>query len=92
MTTSRSPFDQACRERGWARPSVFLAEFAKAARLIGEQATITDRQFRRRRSPNPPRPHPRSWRVLHAMFASRRPNWVSRPRRTATQPNMHPNQ
>ena len=64
----RTPFDQACHERGWARPAVFLAEFAKTARLIGESVTITDRQFRRWRAPNPPRPHPRSWRVLHTMF------------------------
>jgi len=68
MTAGRTPFDQACRERGWTRPAVFLAEFARTARLIGEQVTVTDRQFRRWRAPNPPRPHPRSCRVLHAMF------------------------
>ncbi|MEV5410387.1 hypothetical protein AB0K60_16300 [Thermopolyspora sp. NPDC052614] len=68
MTSQRTPFDQACHDRGWTRPAIFLAELAKAARLIGEPLTITDRQFRRWRAPNPPRPHPRSCRVLHAMF------------------------
>lgn len=64
----RTVFEGECEARGWLTPQAFLAAFARAASEIGEDASLTDRQFRRWRKPNPPRPHPRSWRVLHAMF------------------------
>jgi tetratricopeptide (TPR) repeat protein len=63
-----TPFGRACIERGWSKPSTFIPAFQATAELVGEQVTITDRQFRRWRQPNPPRPHPPAWRVLHAMF------------------------
>ncbi len=52
----RSPFEQACADRGLAGPTVFPAQFARAASLIGESVTVTDRQLRRWRGPNPPAP------------------------------------
>ncbi|MEU9885331.1 hypothetical protein [Sphaerisporangium sp. NPDC051011] len=61
-------FERACADRGWERPGAFLAAFAQAAHLIGEPVTLTDRQFHRWCSPDPPRPRPKAWRVLHAMF------------------------
>jgi hypothetical protein len=63
-----TPFTRACIERGWAKPSSFIPAFEATAELVGEEVTVTDRQFRRWRQPSPPRPHPPAWRVLHAMF------------------------
>ncbi|WP_086564103.1 hypothetical protein [Streptomyces africanus] len=68
MDETLTLFARACIERGWAKPSSFIPAFLATAELVGEQVTITDRQFRRWRQPNPPRPHPPAWRVLHAMF------------------------
>ncbi|MFC4511862.1 hypothetical protein [Streptomyces ehimensis] len=68
MTDRRTPFDRECAARGWGQPSVFLRAFEETARTTGETVALTDRQLRRWRKPDPPRPHPRSWRVLHAMF------------------------
>lgn len=68
MDETPTLFARACIERGWSRPSTFLPAFEAAAELVGEQVTLTDRQFRRWRRPSPPRPHPPAWRVLHAMF------------------------
>lgn len=64
----QTDFQHACAERGWATPATFLRAFAETAALIGEPVTVTDRQLRRWRQPNPPRPRFRAWRVLHAMF------------------------
>ena len=50
------------------RPAAFLRAFDSTACVVGEQVVVTDRQFRRRRLQGPPRPRPRAWRVLHAMF------------------------
>ncbi|MEU8270028.1 hypothetical protein AB0B89_23075 [Sphaerisporangium sp. NPDC049002] len=68
MVWRGTEFERACVERGWERPSVFLSVFAQAAHMLGEPVTLTDRQFRRWCLPNPPRPRPKAWRVLHAMF------------------------
>lgn len=61
-------FESACEENGWARPADFLQAFGRAANLLGESVTLTDRQARRWRQPNPPAPRRASWLVLHAMF------------------------
>lgn len=63
-----TPFKAACMAQGWGQPRHFLAAFEYTARLLGEPAELTDRQFRRWCRPNPPTPRPRAWRVLHAMF------------------------
>ncbi len=68
MVRQWTEFERACVERGWERPSVFLTVFAQAAHMLGEPVTLTARQFRRWCLPDPPRPRPRAWRVLHAMF------------------------
>lgn len=61
-------FERECVARGWGRSAAFQRAFEATAGLVGEDVTVTDRQFRRWRAPNPPRPRPRAWRVLHAMF------------------------
>ena len=63
-----TPFEQACLEHGWRRPSDFLRAFDATAAVLGEVVTLTDRQLRRWRQPSPPEPRARAWRVLHAMF------------------------
>ncbi|MGP3952650.1 hypothetical protein [Streptomyces sp. 7N604] len=68
MEEQVTPFARECAARGWSQPGVFLRAFDDTARLVGEHVALTDRQFRRWRQPNPPRPRPRAWRVLHAMF------------------------
>ncbi|MGA5505795.1 hypothetical protein [Streptomyces umbrinus] len=68
MDQEQTPFARECASRGWDRPAVFLRAFDSTAGLVGEQVVVTDRQFRRWRLPDPPRPRPRAWRVLHAMF------------------------
>lgn len=68
--TERTAFDRECEARGWAKPSVFLAAFARTARELGEDVALTDRQLRRWRRPAPPRPRAGAWRVLHAMFGA----------------------
>lgn len=70
MDDEQTPFVRECAARGWAKPSAFLRAFDSAASLLGEQVTVTDRQFRRWRLPAPPRPRLRAWRVLHAMFGT----------------------
>jgi hypothetical protein len=65
---AQEPFARECAARGWEQPSEFLRAFEATAGLIGEEVAVTDRQFRRWRRPDPPRPRPRAWRVLHAMF------------------------
>lgn len=64
----QSVFVRECVARGWCRTATFLRAYAEAARLVGEPVSLTDRQLRRWRQPRPPRPRPRAWRVLHAMF------------------------
>ncbi|MFI0815100.1 hypothetical protein ACH4TX_04720 [Streptomyces sp. NPDC021098] len=68
MDESQTPFARECAARGWGRSSAFLRAFDATADLLGEHVALTDRQFRRWRRPDPPRPRPRAWRVLHAMF------------------------
>lgn len=63
-----TPFEQACIEHGWLKPSDFLRAFQATADVLGEPVTVTDRQFRRWKEPSPPGPRLRAWRVLHAMF------------------------
>ena len=63
-----TPFEQACIECGWLKPSDFLRAFQATADVLGEPVTVTDRQFRRWKRPCPPAPRVRAWRVLHAMF------------------------
>jgi hypothetical protein len=63
-----TPFTLACAERGWDTPAAFLRAFHNTGQLIGEPITLTDRQFRRWRQPDPPTPRPQAWRVLNAMF------------------------
>jgi hypothetical protein len=64
----RTPFDRECRARGWSQPAAFIHQFMRTARDLGEDVAVTDRQVRRWRRPDPPRPRASSWRVLHAMF------------------------
>jgi hypothetical protein len=61
-------FERECHARGWGKTNAFLAAFAQTALLVGEEVSLTDRQVRRWKLPQPPRPRPRAWRVLHAMF------------------------
>lgn len=68
MDDSQTPFARECAARGWGQPGAFLRAFDATADLLGEHVALTDRQFRRWRRPHPPRPRPRAWRVLHAMF------------------------
>ncbi|MFG3268496.1 hypothetical protein [Streptomyces bobili] len=68
MDDAETPFARECAARGWDRPAAFLRAFETTADLMGEPVAVTDRQFRRWRRPDPPRPRPRAWRVLHAMF------------------------
>jgi len=68
MDASQTPFARECAARGWGQPGMFLRAFDATADLLGEHVALTDRQFRRWRRPHPPRPRPRAWRVLHAMF------------------------
>ncbi|MGW6456660.1 hypothetical protein ACWF94_12180 [Streptomyces sp. NPDC055078] len=68
MGETPTPFGYECATRGWGQPAAFLGAFSSTAGLIGEDVAVTDRQFRRWRRPDPPRPRPRAWRVLHAMF------------------------
>ncbi|MFD9256809.1 hypothetical protein [Streptomyces bottropensis] len=70
MDDEQTPFAHECAARGWDKTEAFLRAFDSAAALVGEQVTVTDRQFRRWRLPAPPRPRPRAWRVLHAMFGT----------------------
>jgi hypothetical protein len=70
MSDQPTTFERECEDRGWAQSSVFLAVFDRTAREIGEEVALTGRQLRRWRKPNPPRPRPVSWRVLHAMFGT----------------------
>lgn len=68
MTEEWTTFDRECRLRGWGQAAAFLEKYAESARVVGEEVALTERQLRRWRKPNPPRPRPRAWRVLHAMF------------------------
>jgi GNAT superfamily N-acetyltransferase len=68
--TGRTVLEQECTARGWSQPAVFLAAFAQTAEEFGEDVALTDRQLRRWRQPNPPRPRPRAWRVLYSMFGA----------------------
>ncbi len=68
QTDQITPFRHACESRGWGENTVFLAEFDRTARELGEDVSLTVRQLQRWRRPHPPRPRPVSWRVLHAMF------------------------
>ncbi len=68
MDDEPTPFARECTARGWDKPAMFLRAFETTAALVGEPVVVTDRQFRRWRQPAPPRPRPRAWRVLHAMF------------------------
>lgn len=61
-------FEQECLLRGWDKPADFLRAFHAAAAVLGEDVTLTHRQFSRWRSPSPPGPRARAWRTLHAMF------------------------
>lgn len=61
-------FENACIAMGWRRPAQFLQAFEATARMLGEPVTITDRHYRRWRTPVPPNPKGRNWRILHAMF------------------------
>ncbi|WP_326723347.1 hypothetical protein OHT59_32110 [Streptomyces sp. NBC_00243] len=70
MDETLTAFGRECLARDWEKPSRFIPAFEAAAELLGERVTVTDRQFRRWRRPSPPRPHPPSWRVLHAMFGT----------------------
>lgn len=70
MDDEATPFTRECAARGWDKPAVFLRAFEKTAAMVGEPVAVTDRQFRRWRQPNPPKPRPRAWRVLHAMFGT----------------------
>ncbi|MFF1675695.1 hypothetical protein ACFVYG_06560 [Streptomyces sp. NPDC058256] len=70
MDETLTSFARACIERGWSKPSQFIPAFDATAELVGEQVSVTDRQFRRWRQPEPPKPHPPAWRVLHAMFGT----------------------
>lgn len=63
-----TPFEQACLEHGWSKPAEFLRAFQATADVLGETATVTERQFLRWRALNPPVPRLRAWRVLTAMF------------------------
>ncbi|MGW1989489.1 hypothetical protein [Embleya sp. NPDC001921] len=69
MVPEQTPFEHACSARGWDKPADFLRAFHTAAHLLGEAVTLTDRQYRRWRQPDPPAPRARAWRTLHAMFA-----------------------
>jgi hypothetical protein len=66
--SEQTPFTLACAERGWDTPTAFLRAFHATGELISEPATLTDRQLRRWRQPDPPAPRLRAWRVLNAMF------------------------
>ncbi|MEV8062697.1 hypothetical protein AB0P37_41375 [Streptomyces antimycoticus] len=68
MAENLTPFECACIEHGWQKPRDFLRAFEVTASVLGETATVTDRQFRRWRQPLPPAPRLRAWRVLHVMF------------------------
>ncbi|WP_445521300.1 hypothetical protein [Streptomyces sp. NEAU-174] len=68
MADDLTPFECACIEHGWQKPADFLRAFEATASLLGETATVTDRQFRRWRQPLPPAPRLRAWRVLQVMF------------------------
>lgn len=70
MDDEQTPFARECAARGWDKPAAFLRAFETTASLVGEPVAVTDRQFRRWRQPHPPRPRPRAWRVLHAMFGT----------------------
>ncbi|KWT61808.1 NsdA [Streptomyces albus subsp. albus] len=63
-----TPFEYACMARRWQKPADFLRAFEKAANLLHEPVTVTERQFHRWRQPVPPAPRAHAWRVLHAMF------------------------
>ncbi|WP_026219685.1 hypothetical protein [Embleya scabrispora] len=64
-----TPFEVACLAHGWDKPADFLRAFHAAADVLGEAVTLTDRQYRRWRQPDPPAPRARAWKTLHAMFA-----------------------
>lgn len=63
-----TPFEHACLLHGWDKPAEFLRAFEATADVLGEVATLTDRQYRRWKRPKPPMPRARAWRTLHAMF------------------------
>lgn len=65
---SPTPFARLCAQRGLLSPSLFLPAFAETARQVGEDASVTARQFQRWRGRNPPAPRPAHLRVLHALF------------------------
>lgn len=65
---SPAPFARLCADRGLTSPSVFLAAFNQAALDLGEDVTVTARQFHRWRADNPPCPRLASLRVLHALL------------------------
>lgn len=66
----QTQFHLECLARGWGEPADFLRDFHHTAQVIGETVALTDRQLRRWRRPNPPRPRAKAWRVLHAMFGT----------------------
>jgi tetratricopeptide (TPR) repeat protein len=63
-----TPFARSCAERGWQSPSLFVVAFAEAAADLGEDVSVTARQFHRWRAQNPPCPRAVHLRVLHALF------------------------
>lgn len=66
----QTPFERECYHHGWSLSATFLAAFARTAQEIGEEVTVTGRQLRRWRQPDPPRPRAAAWRTLHAMFGT----------------------
>lgn len=68
MQPELTAFAHACIVHGWEKPGDFLRAFHMTADMLGEPVTLTDRQVRRWRQPNPPAPRAKAWRTLHAMF------------------------
>ncbi|MCX5375918.1 hypothetical protein [Streptomyces sp. NBC_00091] len=68
MQPDLTAFAHACIVQGWEKPADFLRAFQMTADILGEPVTLTDRQVRRWRQPNPPAPRAKAWRTLHAMF------------------------
>lgn len=68
MVSELTRFERACLMHGWDKPADFLRAFHAAAAVLGEEVTLTARQYLRWRRPLPPAPRARAWRTLHAMF------------------------
>lgn len=72
-----TPFEQACAAQGWGRPAEFLKAFHATAEVLGEDITVTDRQFRRWRAVLPPLPVRAPGASSTPCSVSPPPTWVS---------------